>query len=181
MCYFSIPHSPQLSTSCRDWIFVFFICLFRKKLSTKVCVQFFWLILLNKAKKGENLSPIMSIMVRMEWYDGSEEQLPATHSPHSHHICSSLYFALPGILLCSVFCSSLYFAHLCILLCSVFCSSLYFALFCILLCSVFCPSLYFALPGILLFPVICSSLYFALPFAFALLCIMLFPIFKSAL
>ena len=79
----------------------------------------FWLLLLNKAKKGkeENLSPIMSIMVRMEWYDGSEEQLPATHSPHSHHICSSLYFAL----LCSVFCSSLYFALLCPLLFLVFC------------------------------------------------------------
>ena len=89
--------------------------------------NFFWLILLNKAKKEENLSPIMSIMVRMEWYDGSEEQLPATHSPHSHHICSSLYFALPGILLFFVFCSVLYFALLGISLYLVFCSSLYFA------------------------------------------------------
>ena len=71
----------------------------------------------KQGKKGANLSPIMSIMVRMEWYDGSEEQLPATHSPHSHHICSSLYFAL----LCSVFCSSLYFALLCPLLFLVFC------------------------------------------------------------
>ena len=69
----------------------------------------------------------MSIMVRMEWYDGSEEQLPATHSPHSHHICSSLYFALPGILLFFVFGSVLYFALLGILLYLVYCSSLYYA------------------------------------------------------
>ena len=64
----------------------------------------------------------MSIMVRMEWYDGSEEQLPATHSPHSHHICSSLYFALRGLLLFFVFCSALYFALLGFLLYLVFSS-----------------------------------------------------------
>ena len=82
---------------------------------------------IKQGKKEENLSPIMSIMVRMEWYDGSEEQLPATHSPHSHHICSSLYFALPGILLFFVFGSVMYFALLGILLYLVLCSSFYYA------------------------------------------------------
>ena len=125
MCYFSIPHSPQLSTSCRDSI-LYFLFSFLKETFHKSMCAIFWLLLLNKAKKGkeENLSPIMSIMVRMEWYDGSEEQLPATHSPHSHHICSSLYFALPGILLFFVFCSVLYFALSCILPFFVFCSFL---------------------------------------------------------
>ena len=123
----------------------------------------FWLLLLNKAKKGkeENLSPIMSIMVRMEWYDGSEEQLPATHSPHSHHICSSLYFALPGILLFFVFCSVLYFALSCILPFFVFCSARYFALSCNLLFFVFCSNRHFALLCIMLCLIFCSSLYYA--------------------
>ena len=80
--------------------------------------------------------------------------------------CSSIYFALPCILLFFVFCFSLYFALPCILPCPVFCSFLYFAL-----PPVFCSSFYFALPCILLLFVFCSALYFAL------LCILLCTVF----
>ena len=60
----------------------------------------------------------------MVWWDGG--QLPANHSPHSHHICSSLYSSLTGILLyggakfCAVFFSSLYLPCTFNLLCPYF-------------------------------------------------------------
>ena len=58
--------------------------------------------------------PIISIMVRMEWYDGRG----GSCSPAIRR--TLITYALLCILLCPVFCSSLYFTLLYVLLCAVF-------------------------------------------------------------
>ena len=67
--------------------------------------------------------PIISIMVRMEWYDGTG----GSCSPPIRR--TLITYALLCIWLYFGFCSTLDFALLCSLLCFVFCSALYFVLY----------------------------------------------------